>query len=59
MTLNDGIIPPTLNYNEPDLECDLDIVANHPREKNVKTVLCNAFGIGGQNASLVLQQFKG
>ena len=49
-----GVIPRTLNLDEPDPECDLDYVADEPREQRVEVALSNSFGFGGQNACLVL-----
>jgi len=57
LTLNGGIIPPTINYENPDPECDLDYVPNEPRKKQVRTILSNSFAFGGQNASLVVKKF--
>jgi len=54
MTLNEGIIHPTINYETPDPECDLDYVPNEAREARVNIALSNSFGLGGQNACLVL-----
>ena len=54
MTLARGLIHPTINYDEPDPECDLDYVPNVAREANVQVTLSNSFGLGGQNACLVL-----
>ena len=56
LTLKDNIIPPTINYREPDPECDLDYVPNTAREANVNTVLSNSFGFGGNNAVLIIRQ---
>ncbi|MGW8249686.1 MAG: beta-ketoacyl-ACP synthase II [Anaerolineales bacterium] len=56
-TLTEGIIPPTWNYENPDPECDLDYVPNQIRRSKVHTVLSNSFGMGGQNACLVLKAF--
>ncbi len=50
-------IPPTINYNEPDPDCDLDYVPNVSRARQVDAGLCNGFGLGGQNASLILKRF--
>jgi len=58
-TINEGMIHPTINYQTPDPECDLDYVPNTARRKDVKTVLSNGFGFGGQNACLVFRKFEG
>ncbi len=55
MALNDGIIAPTIGYEEPDPECSLDVVPNEAREAKVSHVLSNAFAFGGQNAVLALR----
>ena len=52
-TINTGIIHPTINYEYPDPECDLDYVPKEPREADVRVVLSNAFGFGGHNATVV------
>jgi len=54
LTIRHGVIPPTINYETPDPECDLDYVPNEAREQPVRTVLSNSFGFGGQNACLVM-----
>jgi len=56
-TLLDGLLPPTIHYENPDPDCDLDYIPNHAREKNVGVVLSNAFGFGGHNAVLVLRKY--
>lgn len=59
MTLRHGIIPPTINYETPDPECDLDCVPNEARKADVRIALKNSFGMGGQNACLVLSRYDG
>ncbi len=56
MTLKTGIIPPTINYETPDPECDLDYVPNKARHKKVTHVLSNSFGFGGTNATLIFSE---
>ncbi|MGD9124526.1 MAG: beta-ketoacyl-ACP synthase II [Desulfarculaceae bacterium] len=58
LTLRDQILPPTINYQNPDPECDLDYVPNQKRQAKVETVLSNSFGFGGTNASLVFTLYK-
>jgi 3-oxoacyl-[acyl-carrier-protein] synthase II len=58
-TIETGIIHPTINYETPDPECDLDYVPNIARRADVRVVLKNSFGFGGQNACLVLRRFEG
>lgn len=57
--LNNGIIPPTWNYETPDPDCDLDYVPNAPRAGELQHVLTNSFGMGGQNACLVMSRLNG
>jgi len=57
LTIKEGIIPPTINYETPDPECDLDYVPNKPRAAKVKVVMSNALGFGGHNATLIVQKF--
>jgi 3-oxoacyl-[acyl-carrier-protein] synthase II len=59
MTLRRGVLPPTINYEVPDPECDLDYIPNEAREKRVRHALSNSFGFGGQNISLVVSRFDG
>jgi len=56
--INEGIIHPTINYEYPDPDCDLDYVPNTAMKKDVKTSLSNSFGFGGQNACLVFKRFE-
>jgi 3-oxoacyl-[acyl-carrier-protein] synthase II len=53
-----GVIPPTINLDNPDPECDLDYCAHTAREWKVKTALNNSFGFGGHNATLVMKAFE-
>ncbi len=59
LAIRDGIIPPTINYEEPDPECDLDYVPNVAREKALRVTMSNAFGFGGTNATLIFRKFSG
>lgn len=56
--LEEGVIPPTWNYETPDPDCDLDYVPNAPRKTELKTTMSNSFGLGGQNACLVLGKYE-
>jgi 3-oxoacyl-[acyl-carrier-protein] synthase II len=57
MAIRQGVLPPTINYETPDPECDLDYIPNAAREKRVSHVLSNSFGFGGQNISLIVSKF--
>lgn len=57
LSIYKNIIPPTINYDNPDKECDLDYVPNVARKKNVEIAMTNSFGFGGTNASLVLKKY--
>ena len=58
-SINDGIIHPTINLDEPDPDCDLDYVPNVAREADLNSVMSNSFGFGGQNAALIIKKFTG
>jgi len=58
MTIREGIIPPTIHYQTPDPECDLDYVPNQARANSVDVCLSNSFGLGGQNCSLIIRRLS-
>lgn len=58
MAMRDGQIPPTINLDNPDPECDLDYTAHHAKEKKVRVAVNNSFGFGGHNATLVVSQLN-
>jgi 3-oxoacyl-[acyl-carrier-protein] synthase II len=57
--LEEGIVPPTINYENPDPECDLDYVPNTARELTIRTAMSNSFGFGGHNATIILRRWDG
>src|SRR5213079_297126 len=59
LSIRDGVIPPTINLDNPDEECDLDFTPHTAREKKVSVALNNSFGFGGHNATLVVKEFTG
>ena len=59
LAIRDGVIPPTINYDVPDPECDLDYVPNVARRQPLTVAMSNAFGFGGTNATLVFRRFSG
>ncbi len=59
LALRDQILPPTINYETPDPECDLDYIPNHARKAEVTYALSNSFGFGGTNASLLFKRWEG
>ncbi|MCC7408185.1 MAG: beta-ketoacyl-[acyl-carrier-protein] synthase family protein, partial [Phycisphaeraceae bacterium] len=58
LALRDQILPPTINLNTPDPDCDLDYVPNHSRKADVRVCLSNSFGFGGQNDTLVIEKYQ-
>ncbi|MGQ9505341.1 MAG: beta-ketoacyl-ACP synthase II [Thermogutta sp.] len=59
LAVKKGVIPPTINYETPDPECDLDYTPNVPRERRIKAAMSNSFGFGGHNVSLIVGEFQG
>jgi len=59
LTIKHRIIPPTINYEEPDPECDLDYVPNAARQRDVRVAMSNSFGFGGTNACLMFRKYTG
>ena len=59
LAIRNQLLPPTINYESPDPDCDLDYVPNHAREARCRHVVSNNLGFGGQNVSLVVSHFGG
>jgi 3-oxoacyl-[acyl-carrier-protein] synthase II len=59
LAVNEGVLPPTINYDEPDPECDLDYVPNESRTADISVGVSNSFGFGGHNACIVVRKFDG
>src|SRR5204863_2784072 len=59
LAIRDSVIPPTINLENPDPECDLDYTPNVAKEKKVRIAINNSFGFGGHNATLVAAEFTG
>ena len=59
LSIRDGVIPPTINLENPDPECDLDYTANTAKQKKVRIAVNNSFGFGGHNATLVFAEYNG
>ena len=58
LAIRDNIIPPTINYEFPDPECDLDCVPNVARHRRVNVAVSNSLGFGGRNTSLVIERYR-
>ena len=58
LAVDRGTLPPTINYDEPDPQCDLDYIPNEAREADVRTAVSNSFGFGGHNATIVVRRFE-
>jgi len=58
LAIHHGVLPPTINYESPDPDCDLDYVPNQARKQDVEIALSNAFGFGGTNATLVFRKYR-
>ncbi|QED47228.1 beta-ketoacyl-ACP synthase II [Cytobacillus dafuensis] len=58
LALKEGVLPPTINYETPDPECDLDYVPNESRKKEIKAALSNSLGFGGHNATIVFKKYE-
>lgn len=59
LSIRDGVVPPTVNLDHPDEDCDLDYVPHAARDRTVEVAMSNSFGFGGQNTTLVLRRFEG
>jgi 3-oxoacyl-[acyl-carrier-protein] synthase II len=56
-SIRDGVVPPTINLEHPDPDCDLDYVPHESRKKPVRVTMSNSFGFGGHNATLIIRAF--
>jgi 3-oxoacyl-[acyl-carrier-protein] synthase II len=59
LAVNRGVLPPTINYDDPDPKCDLDYIPNEAREAELTIAASNSFGFGGHNACVVFKKFDG
>ena len=57
LAIRDSLVPPTINLDHPDEQCDLDYVPHKTREKKVRVAVNNSFGFGGHNATLIAREF--
>ena len=58
LAIKEGILPPTINYETPDPDCDLDYIPNQARKQEIKTVMSNSLGFGGHNATIVFKKYE-
>ena len=58
LAIQEGILPPTINYVTPDPECDLDYIPNEARKQEIHTALSNSLGFGGHNATIVFKKYQ-
>jgi 3-oxoacyl-[acyl-carrier-protein] synthase II len=58
LALRDGVVPPTINYQTPDPECDLDYTPNEPRERAITAAMSNSFGFGGHNGAVIVGKVR-
>ena len=59
LAIRDQTVPPTINYETPDPECDLDYVPNEARRRRVRTAMSTSVGLGGHNAAVIFREFDG
>ena len=59
LAIRDGVLPPTINLDNPDEGCDLDLVPNNCRKTDVRVALSNSFGFGGTNGTLIIRRYEG
>jgi 3-oxoacyl-[acyl-carrier-protein] synthase II len=58
LAVRDGVIPPTINYETPDPNCDLDYTPNQARQRNISVIMSNSFGFGGHNGSVIAGKLR-